>query len=287
MTDVKDPFNSRHWPKSIGRLDEYDGSDALCLGLWPGRFENETDRKANTKAWIATLPTLRHIKRLILWTHVNQPLFDAACALPRLKVLIVQWSNVENLDPITNLRGLRALSLGSSPRVKSIDPLTKLQTLRVLELENFKSVLDFSPLTKLKSLEQLSVHGGTWGKQAISGLEPFGAMTWLTSLSVCTSSVSSIRPLSQLKGLRTLGIGGRLPFEEYAWLSAKLPDTKCDWFVPYLEYGLGNCKSCQKRELVMLTGRRQPILCKQCQPEKIAKHVSLFSAVRESAKTEL
>jgi hypothetical protein len=125
-----------------------------------------------------------------------------------------------------------------------------------------------------------------WSRQAIASLQPFASMTWLTSLVVDTSSVSSLRPLGQLKGLKHLGIGGRLPFEEYAWLSARLPETQCRWFAPYLELadrGFGACKSCGKHAMVMLTGKGKPVVCRHCDAAKVARHVELFDGARARA----
>jgi hypothetical protein len=128
-----------------------------------------------------------------------------------------------------------------------------------------------------------------WSRQAIGSLQPFASMTWLSSLVIDTSSVSSLRPLARLAGLRELGLGGKLPFEEYAWLSAQLPNTDCRWFSPYHELagtGLGACKRCQRDSMVMVTGKGKPVLCRHCDAAKLAEHVARFEAVRASASGE-
>lgn len=174
MTLTEYPFHVRQWPKTIIYPDEYDGGEALCLS-WDLGSVDEAEKKKVIRAWTAKLPTLQHLKRLRLWTHVTQPVFDAACALLQLEVLQVKWSNIQNLAAIMRLQHLRALSIGSSTRVQSIEPLASLPALRLLEIENFKSIVDFSPLTKLKTLEQLAVTGSMWSSQAIASLDPFAA----------------------------------------------------------------------------------------------------------------
>lgn len=283
------PFHVNRWPKTIIHPDQYDGSESLSLSWDLGRV-GETEKKKVIKAWTAKLPTLQHLKQLKLWTHVTQPLFDAACELTGLEVLQIKWSNVQDLDAIAKLHNLRALAIGSSTRVKSIEPLAMLVSLELLEIENFKSITDFSPLTKLTGLDDLAVSGSMWSRQAIASLEPFAAMTWLSSLAIDTSSVTSLRPLGKLTALRHLSVGGRLPFEEYAWLSAKLPNTECNWFAPFYDLadsGYAACKSCRQNSMVMLTGKGKPILCQHCDAEKVRTHVELFNAARANAQNEV
>lgn len=163
---------------------------------------------------------------------------------------------------------------------------TELSSLETLEIENFKLITDFSPLIKLRSLRDLSVSGSMWSRQAISSLEPFAKMTWLTSLGLDTSSVKSIRQLSTLVNLKTLWVGGRLPYEEYAWLSTKLPNTRCRWFKPYIELsdpGDLPCRSCGERSMIMVTGKGKPVLCMRCDEAKLSKHVQLFERTQALA----
>lgn len=288
MNALDYPFHVSKWPRAVAFPEEPVDGDALSLS-WDLGAVSESEKKKVTKAWVARLPTLKHLKRLSLWTHVTQPVFDAACELPQLEVLRIKWSNVQDLGAISTLKNLWALSIGSSTKVRSIEPIAQLQQLTLLELENFKSISDFSPLTRLKALRSLSITGSMWSQQAIGSLEPFAAMTWLTYLALDTSSVSSLKPLGRLVGLQELGLGGRLPYEEYAWLSARLPTTECRWFQPYYELagsGYSLCKACHRDSMVMLTGRGKPILCKHCDAQKVAKHTEQFLAARARSNSD-
>ena len=217
---------------------------------------------------------------------MTQPLFDAACHIEGLEVLQIKWSNIAKLDAIRQLKKLQALRIGSSTRVESIEPLADLISLQLLEIENFKMITDFSPFIRLKNLESLVVTGSMWTRQNVGSLEPFAEMIWLKSLAVDTTHVKSIRPLARLTQLENLDMGGRLPFEDYAWLSAKLPKTECRWFSPYLELsesGYSPCKLCGQKAMVMLTGRGKPVVCKYCEVDKVNKHEQAFEAVRRDA----
>jgi len=284
--DSDNPFQRSFWPKSIIHPEQYDGAEALCLS-WDLGAVPAGEKKKVIATWVGLLPKLHDVRRLQVWSHVTQPLFDAICKLSNLEVLQIKWSNVHTLDSIRGLDQLKALSIGSSTRVESIEPLAALESLEYLEVENFKLVNDFSPFVSLRRLKYLSVTGSMWTRQAIESLEPFSRMTWLTSLNVDTSHVKSVRALETLKNLESLGIGGRLPYEEYASLSVKLPNTECRWFQPYLDIsqtGYSPCKACRRKSMVMVTGKGKPVLCKYCDEEKLAKHVRLFEQAQIAAR---
>jgi hypothetical protein len=282
------PFQFKDWPKSIAYPHDYEGGDSLLISVDLGQVAEREKKKIITD-WCGFLPSLSGLKRLSLWSHVTQPLFEAACQIEALQALQIKWSNIVKLDSIRKLKNLQALAIGSSTRIESIEPLADLISLQFLEIENFKKITDFTPLIALKNLESLSVTGSMWSRQNVGSLEPFAQMTWLKSLAVDTTHIKSIRPLARLTQLQSLGIGGKLPFEEYARLSTKLPNTECRWFSPYLELsdsGYSPCKSCGQKSMVMLTGRGKPILCKHCDSVKLIKHEQAFEAIRQKAELE-
>jgi hypothetical protein len=283
MTEPENPFGRDHWPPSIDHPGEYEGGEAAVIG-WESVDGRE--RKKAIAAWIDALPTMQAVRRLNIWAKVPQEVFDAACAISGLEVLVIKWSNITRLDAVSRLSRLQSLYLGSATQVESIESLAQLASLRWLELGQLKRVQDFSPLVRLTGLRKLGITGSIWGRQGISSLDPFAAMTWLEALWLDTSSVDSVRPLEALTQLRELGLGGRLPFEEYARLSAKLPDTQCFRFVPYIDaarmLGPTSCKKC-KGPKVMLTGRGQPVLCLTCDKARIDRHVAQWEAIRAAA----
>lgn len=206
------------------------------------------------------MPELQQLRWLNLWSQVTPPVFESACQIRGLECLVIKWSNLKRLDAISELHRLKYVYIGSSTRVESIEPLTALRSLRRLDLENFKLVSDFSPLTR---------------------------MTWLKSLAIDTSAVKSLRPLAQLSSLESLDVGGRLPMEEYAWLSAKLPGTECRWFQPWLdlaESGIGYCRQCKTQSMLMLTGRGKGTVCRHCDGDKVARHEAAFLLAKAGAR---
>ena len=281
----ENPFHFDDRPAPILHPDHYVPGERLALA-WDPAARTSAQQKKLLDAWIARLPTFPEVRHLSIPWQVNQALFDAVCGMRGLRTLRTKWSSIRSLDRIAELAALQVLSLGSSTKVESIEPLASLPSLEVLELENLKRISDFSPLVRLASLRHLSVTGSMWTRQVVDSLEPFARMTWLESLTVDTAYVRSVRPLAALRNLRTLRLGGRLPYTEYAWLAAKLPATECQWFAPYIDLSFGPCGKCRRPARVMVTGRGKPVLCRHCDAEKLAKHGAMFELARLSALAE-
>jgi len=281
------PFHVSQWPKSIASYGDYDGGERLRLS-WDLSRITEKEKKQAIKQWSEKLHELGNVRWLSLWSHVTPPLIEAACRMPGLECLQIKWSNVRDISAIGNLQQLRYLYVGSSTRIESIESLAALSNLRLLEIENFKLISDFSPLVRLTSLESLAVTGSMWARQDVGTLETFAQMTWLQSLAVDTSKVKTLRPLANLRRLKSIDIGNRLPMSEYAWLSAMLPDTECRWFMPYLNLsgsGFSRCAKCKEDSKVMLTGKGAKVLCRFCNSQQLERHEAAFDAVKEQARS--
>jgi hypothetical protein len=282
------PFHMTHWPKSLLATQDYKGEERVQLS-WDLGAITEKEKKQTIKAWCKALPELKAIRWLSVWSLVTQPLLDAVGAMSPLECLRFKWTNVKALDGISKQTELKYLHIGSSTKVQSIEPLAALSKLRLLELENFKLIDDFSPLLSLKRLESLVVNGSMWTRQDVGPLDAFAKMTWLKSLAIDTAHVESLRPLANLKQLQTLDMGGKLPLQEYAWLSTKLPNTECRWFKPYLDVagaGFLPCEKCKQDSKVILTGKGGKLLCRVCEKDKVEKQVRAFEVAREEAMRE-
>jgi hypothetical protein len=95
--------------------------------------------------WCALLPTLSTVTELEFTTRVNQPLFEAACAMTQLTSLCIKWSGIKALDSIANLTRLASLRIGSSGSIESIEPIASRRRLVDLELETSSASLTSRP----------------------------------------------------------------------------------------------------------------------------------------------
>jgi hypothetical protein len=278
------PFLLAHWPAAVAAPSEWDGNERLSISF--GNADRAGERRL-LRAWCEALPEMRGLRWLGIASRVPQALFDAICAVDGLECLKIKHSSVVRLDAIPGATSLRYLRLGSSPKVESVAPLAALPRLRILELENLAKVSDFSALGGLRSLESLSVTGSMWSRQDVGALAPFAALTQLRALSLDTAKVRSLRPLATLTNLRRLGLGGRLPMQEYAWLSAHLPDAECQWFAPWvMSASFGPCRTCLSTPRVMLTGRGGGVVCRRCDAARLAKHEAAFALARAMAAVD-
>ncbi len=159
--------------------------------------------------------------------------------------------------------------------------MTGLQGLAII---NFSSVHEIDPLSKLINLQQLAVAGGMWKRMKIASLGPLSSLRSLKylHLSNIKAADESLRPLAELPQLELLEIANFYPMEEVAWLSGKLRNTKCSWFKPYIELPF-DCPKCQRQRMLMLTGKGKPRLCKECDGDRLAKHIEKFAKIAGTA----
>jgi len=95
-----------------------------------------------------------------------------------LKTLVVDGVPDEHLDFLSDLRGLRYLSLTGLPKVQDLSPLARLQGLECVTLENKadytgrgSEVDSFDPLARLPNLRHVAILGIKPRDRTLSGLE--------------------------------------------------------------------------------------------------------------------
>lgn len=95
---------------------------------------------------------------MCIWHHISE-----ACDLsnlpyaPKLKSLIINFSNIESLLGIEKYSFLENLELHRVSKLQSISSLKNLPSLKSLSLFNAKKIFDFSDLSALVTLEQLKL----------------------------------------------------------------------------------------------------------------------------------
>lgn len=140
--------------------------------------------------------------------------------LKRLKVLRIDRSNINNLDPLVELTNLTTLMCNTT-RIESIEPLSYLHNLERLECYCNK-IVDLSPLRKLKKLKILYS-----GDNKIECLKPLEDLTELQHLICSNNKISSLEPLKNLTKLRRLFCRGNpIPLKEIEMLKVALPNCE-------------------------------------------------------------
>jgi len=212
-------------PEPIEEPDQYDGGPHLNVVCTQLSDRSAHAQKKLVDTWCQTLPDLAGVKVLWLNSRVPQRLFDAACSVPGLEGLYVEWSAIRSLSSLERATDLRYLHIGSSAGVESIEPLGRLTGLRWLDLENFKKISRLDPLSNLTGLDGLSVEGSMWTTQRVETLAPIGALTRLRFLSITNlrSRDRTLRPLYPLTRLEVFRSALWWPEEELQELRRRNP----------------------------------------------------------------
>jgi hypothetical protein len=187
-----------------------------------------------------------------------------------------------NLTCLKNLEHLEVLTIDSCSKMNTLDEICEFSNLQGLGIVNFKNIHDIEPVSRMTNLTELEVSGSIWTRMTIRSLEPLADLHKLTFLELTNTKVvdESLDPLRTLRNLKELRLSNRYPMEEFAKLSGTLTDTHCDWFKPFVKFGLP-CKRCGSEATVMLTGKGTRILCENCDSEKLKRHVLAFERIAQ------
>ncbi len=271
-------------PATVQSPDEYDGGDRLSVACTQTDLSASAQKKL-VERWCRELPQMTAVKYLWFQSKTTQAMFDAACRTPSLEGLYVKWGSISSIEPLLQLRNLKYLHL-DSPGIESLEPLSRMPQLVWLELCKARGLRDLTPLSRLQNLEGLMLTGdtnslGICKTQTLRPLAGLKRLKWL-ALRAFVAEDGSLDPLGALSDLQQLTISNRFPVEEFARLSARLPDTECDAFIPHSEplVDMGfKCKKCGVEHLVLLTGKAsKSYLCPVCDAKRLAAHVAKFEA---------
>ena len=149
---------------------------------------------------LAGLTTLKRLE--IEWTNVDDltPLVE----LKNLQHLDV-WNNdstIDDLSTLANLTNLIHLNVSGSDKLKDLSTLANLTKLEHLRLYN-NAITDISPLANLTNLTGLILN-----RNPISNLEPLANLTKLRKLSLAHNAITDITPLANLIALESLELLG-------------------------------------------------------------------------------
>ena len=224
---------------------------------------------------------LKSFSNLIkLWIYtVNQKEMNAILNLVNPKMLHIYEMRVENLSVISSLTNLEVLGLEWNTKAKSLWDLSNNNSLKSLSIRDFSKLNDITPLQNNKSLEIFDLSGGESNSLKLSSLEPLRSLSNLKYLGLSNIKVldESLEPISNIKGLKELAISNQFSTEEYARLSAKLPNTKCNHFQPYI-YLMSPIDD----KDVMVVGKRKPFLNSKVDVKRLQRYKEQFKAFQKN-----
>jgi Leucine-rich repeat (LRR) protein len=145
--------------------------------------------------------------------------------------------------------------------------------LKALVIEDFQKISNINTISNARNLEYLVLEGGMWKPLKIDSLNPLSGLTKLQFLRLANMHVKKdgVIPISNLTNLKELDLSNQFETSDYAYLAAKLFDTKCDYFKPYIKLS----RAIGGRD-VMVIGKRKPFLNFEHDNIKIEKYVHEF-----------
>jgi hypothetical protein len=222
--------------------------------------------------------------RLLWCSGIDQERLKILAQCKELEALYVEDVRVPHIEALGALGRLDVLGVDGATKVESLDWLGHMHPLTQLRLQGLPRVHALEPISAQVKLKALDVSGSTWTRMQV---DSFGCLAELRELRVlyltniqCLDG--SLDVLAGLPYLQELHLAGFYRWEEFARLSGLRPDVRCDWFKPFLELEHQSCGACGG-QLVLLTGKRQPTLCRQCKAGRIQKHVDRFLRVANEA----
>ena len=259
---------------------------------WPAALDDASKAPSDTRSIrlisgaekLEKLPSYNNLKNL--WCFdINEKKLGSICGCKSIESLYIENIKTENLDCLIALANLSILGLEGCSKVTSLEIFSRLRSLSGLAITHFKNVHDLRPLAELNSLRALGIAGSMWTRMQVDSFKPLEGLRNLELLHLTNIKAEdeSLKPLGYLQNLKYLDIANFYPTSEFAWLSQKLKMTECIWFQPYIEMKHMECKKCDGATMVLLTGKRKPTLCSQCDKKALERHIHEWNELTEKA----
>ena len=258
------------WSKAADNLDQVP-VDTTSLRL-----------TASTRDF-ARVPDFTQLKSLFCF-NINSRALEHIGDCSSLENLFIEGLKSASIAPLRKLNSLKVLSIETCSTIDSLVEFSSLQGLEGLAITHFRNVQVLDPLAELVGLEQLGVAGSMWTRMKVESLRPLAPLQRLKYLHLTNLKPveESLRPIAEMMDLRLLEIANFYPTEEFAWLSGRLKDTECIWFKPYAQLPF-DCKRCHQCTMVMLSGKSKSNLCRECDAERLERHIAVFNEIAAKA----
>ena len=247
-----------------------------------------------TRGTATNLALLPHLANIVaVWANpASLELFRACAGCPQLRALYVAHFKRLGEVPLAGARALEHLLLNWAPQLVDLSFLRALPTLRTLYLDSMKRI-NLETLPELPNLHGLHLGGGMWDALKVSSLSPLRRLPGLRFLTLSNVRVldASLRPVASLTELREVRLPNFFEVEEFARLSAALPNATGNALTPVFaafedmpaERLPHRCSQCGGPRR-MMTGKPAVLLCPNCDAAKMRKRIAQWEAGRSSAQ---
>ena len=209
----------------------------------------------------------------------TQKSFNRLCECIDVQRLDFYQMRVADVSALHAIPRLNHLALRCNTKVENIDVLPRLH-LATLILEGTPKIANLEPLSACNNLVHLTYSGGYGFANYADSLEPISQIKNLQELVLQNLRVGSdgLMPLAGCLTLKELVISNQFSTEEFAMLSVRLYNVRCDMFQSYISIKYPRIDGAD----VMIVGKRKPRLNSITDFEKIASFDRAFTVLQES-----
>lgn len=178
--------------------------------------------------------------------------------------------------------GVENLYVRDCKKLTSTIGMSKLKNLKTLWIYGSDKI---SSLEDLPNLVSLIVSPSFNGKIKIVSLETISKLQNLETLYFAGDAIDgSLSSLHNLKKLKRLFLSNSYEWKEFATLEANQKKLDFEWkggVVYNANPDILRCKVCDG-PLAILTGKKLPMVCPDCNPKKIKTHLQRYTAIAKN-----
>lgn len=170
---------------------------------------------------------------------IKQPEFDYLISHfgSAFECMCFSGMKVADLSVLNRMNKVQCLVLAGNSKATQLWDMTWNRGLRELSITDFPKLASLGDLRVASPLEWLELGGGKKRPMRVQTLTPLINLLRLKQLSLSNIKVKEdgLLPLVSMPGLKELELPNTFPTREYAILSVRLKNTRCDHFAPYIK----------------------------------------------------
>jgi hypothetical protein len=218
--------------------------------------------------------------------NVDADEWDQLVSLCRARDLRLYHLSVRTLDGIQNLQSTKALTLEWANKITSLAPVFQMEWLEKLSIIDLPKLRSIAGLERLQNLDELKLSGNGGSLSSplrLQTLLPLSGLPRLErlSLEVLRLEDEDIKCIASIKTLRHLAMSNQFEREQFAYLAKHL-NAQLEQPIDAYREASAPCKKCGGG-MYMFRGRRQPFLCRSCDPARFDKLVAAFEELVNAA----